>query len=817
MLAIVLLFLSGAAALVYQTLWVKQLALVVGVDVYAVTTAVAAFFAGLALGAAMLGRRADRTTHPYALYAALEVGIAALGVGATLALARSAHPFVALQDTVGPLAWTLPFVLVGLPAFLMGGALPALLRGLAPDDATVGRASGLLYAANTAGAVAGTLATVFLLVPLLGIRGTALAAGVVNLALAAAALAVSPSRVVQPIEPGIREPLTRDARLAVSLYALAGGIALGYEVVWTQAIVPFLSSRVYAFALVLATYLTGLVLGSFLYARFADRSRQPWLVFGLLVAGAGASALLIFAGIGPWVLSMQDAIGKAVFGLVASDMVANTARFVYTAAVIVLVPTIFLGAAFPAAARLAAGATHIGRDVGAVAGLNMAGGIAGTLLTGFVLVPVFGLVHTLGVLAVAAGVVGGVAIIRGVRRRPVSVALAAAMIVIIGVVAVRMPQDKLVRLLAGNRGGTLVFYEESPGGTVAVLEQSASAQVFRRLYIGGVSNSGDSITSLRYMRLQALLPLLIHSGEPRSALVIGFGTGITAGALLAYPELERRVCVELLPAVVRAASTFEGNMNAAADSRVAVRIRDGRHELLSSDERYDLITLEPPPPSAAGVVNLYSRNFYELARDRLEPGGLFAQWWPLATQNDEDSQSLVRSFLDVFPHVTAWTTELHEIMLIGSMMPIELDVARIESRFRQSDVVVALRDVGVLSATELLATYVTDRDSLESYAGSALPVTDDRPRIEYASWVRDGEFPRVLQRIAELRSAPPLVNADSSVNDDVDLARHKLWTLYHAGYYAYTGDVEQWESMLKRLVPELRDNPYFRWFVTGMR
>ena len=258
-------------------------------------------------------------------------------------------------------------------------------------------------------------------------------------------------------------------------------------------------------------------------------------------------------------------------------------------------------------------------------------------------------------------------------------------------------------------------------------------------------------------------------------------------------------------------------MDIARDPRVELRIRDGRHELLATTERYDLITLEPPPPSAAGVVNLYSRDFYELARDRLEPNGLFAQWWPLATQNDEDSQSLVRSFIDVFPYVTLWTTELHETLIVGSKQPIELDVTRIRSRFRKPDVAVALRAVGVLSATELLATYVTARAGLENYAGDALPVTDDRPLIEYGAWVREGEFPRVLKKIAELRSEPPLIGGDPAFKEDVELARQKLWTLYRAGYFAYIGQVDRWESMIKRLVPEMRDNPYFRWFVTDMR
>ena len=171
------------------------------------------------------------------------------------------------------------------------------------------------------------------------------------------------------------------------------------------------------------------------------------------------------------------------------------------------------------------------------------------------------------------------------------------------------------------------------------------------------------------MRLQALLPLMIHRGEPRSALVIGLGTGITAGGLLCYPGLDRRVCAELLPAVVRAASQFSGNHGVTADPRMTLRLSDGRRELLRSSETYDLITLEPPPPSNAGVVNLYSRDFYVLAASRLNPDGLVAQWLPLATQTNADTRSLVRSFLDAFPQATLWTTELHEMLLVGSLAP----------------------------------------------------------------------------------------------------------------------------------------------------
>ncbi len=605
-----MLFLSGVSALVYQTLWVKQLTLIVGVDVYAVTTAVSAFFAGLALGGGLFGRRADRAARPLRFFAALEAGTGVLGLGVTLALAHAAPVFVSLEAVSRLLAWGLLFLAIGLPALLMGGTLPALVRAVAPAEKTVGRAAGRLYAANTLGAMAGALAAAFLLIPLLGLRGAAAAAAVLNFT--AAAIALAADRRMKPrvsVEASRSRP-PQNVSLALGLYALAGGVALGYEVVWTQAIVQFLSTRAFAFAVVLATYLTGLFLGSLLWSKLADSVRRPWLAFGGLIAAAGGSALLMLASIGPWLPRTQTWMGSLVFSATGSELARMCARFAVASAAVVLLPTLLLGAAFPVAVRLAGGADRIGRDLGTVLALNTAGGIAGTLLTGFVLVPAFGLVRTLGILAVAAAALGAVAIARGADfRKPVPVA-AAAIVLILGGGAALVPSDLLARLLTKARGGKLVFYEESTGGTVAVLEQRSTAGPFRRLYVQGVSNSGDPMPSLRYMRLQALLPLLIHRGEPRAALVIGLGTGITAGALLADDSLDHRVVAELLPAVVRAAPHFRGNFGVTHDGRVTLRLGDGRRELLRNADRYDLISLEPPPPSAAGVVNLYSRDFY---------------------------------------------------------------------------------------------------------------------------------------------------------------------------------------------------------------
>ncbi|HEY7392087.1 MAG TPA: fused MFS/spermidine synthase, partial [Bryobacteraceae bacterium] len=360
-----LLFASGIAALIYQILWIKQLSLIVGIDVYAVTTAVSAFFAGLALGSAWFGRKADRAERPLLLYAFLELGIGLLSAGTTIALAHSGLLFVTLQRHAGIVAWLLPFALIGTPALLMGGTLPVLVRAQASRTAEVARAGGALYAANTAGAIAGALIASFVLIPAIGIRATGFAAAGINIALAIIAAALeggirSKPAATRSLDPKLTES---QARFALALYAIAGGIALGYEVVWSQVVVQFTSTRTFSFAVVLATYLAGLTIGSALYARWSHRVRDAWGIFGFLIAAAGLIALLEIAGLGDWLMRLQSQAEEIVRAGGGTELLAMCARFLIAALGIVFVPTVLLGAAFPAALRLVASRTHAGTDV----------------------------------------------------------------------------------------------------------------------------------------------------------------------------------------------------------------------------------------------------------------------------------------------------------------------------------------------------------------------------------------------------------------------------------------------------------------------
>lgn len=319
------------------------------------------------------------------------------------------------------------------------------------------------------------------------------------------------------------------------------------------------------------------------------------------------------------------------------------------------------------------------------------------------------------------------------------------------------------------------------------------------------------MASKRYMRLQTYIPLLIHPGDPKSALVIGLGTGITAGAMSNVDSLVTRDVYELLEEVKEGTRYFEGNYNITTNSLVNIYIGDGRHQLAKTSKMYDMITLEPPPPTASGVANLYSNEFYQLSKSKLNKGGVVAQWWPIATQSVAASQSIVKTMLSNFKYVSLWTTEVHEMLLVGSDDPQNIDYQAIDSKLnKNSRMLASLTEVGISRTEQLMATFVAERASLEIFSHNAPIITDDFPLLEFDDWTNELVITEIMPQLLNMMVFPP--NVPDGKVENVKLEQKKLTVFYIASMAAYENQPEIWHRYMGWLLQQEHDNQYFNWF-----
>jgi len=735
-----LFLVSGAAGLVYEVVWLRQLSFVFGVTSQAAATVLAAFMGGMALGSWLLGRVADRMRRPLAFYALLQAGVAATGLLVPLLLQLARLVYVPLYGSTGGSGFLFTAVraalafLVLLPTTtLMGATLPALARHVGRTRESIGRRTGLLYALNTAGAVVGTLATGFFLIEHLGLWGSTLLAAGINLAAAGGAFALSrsASAVLKPKKVERAKPSDKRGRLLLWLYAISGFAALGLELVWNRMLILWFSNVTYTFSAMLAVFLVGLALGGACGSWLVKRLKKPQRAFVWGEIGVGLSALATTGLALNWPLALGRA-SQAVAGgltgwgsLVASSLVLTL--------IVMLLPTFFLGMLFPVAVRLYARETGgVGRRVGELCAANSAGTILGAALTGFVLIPWLGFQGSLLLLTGLSVAVAAAAAWRWLEKKTLALTSCAATVAF---GALWLPFDRLGENFL-REGETLLFYDESESGTVEVREHAddpANGGVTtRRLVIDGNQATYTAVSDMRKNRMLAHLPMLVHP-DPRDVLVICFGSGSTFGALAVYGTVERVDCVEIAPAVLECAPFFaEFNLDVLDNPLARVIVDDGRNYLLCTDRRYDVITAEPMPPAVAGVVNLYTVEYYELCRRALKPGGIVAQWIPLYQLAVRDVRMLAASFARAFPHVQLWLTG-DDIVLLGSDEPLVADRGRFAAAAADPKIVRTLAEVGVPGPEALLDRLALDDAAFRSYVRGFEPVTDDRPVVEYSA------------------------------------------------------------------------------------
>jgi spermidine synthase len=735
-----LYFLSGVSALVYEIVWARMLGLIVGTAVAAWAAVLMAYMGGMALGAFFGGRTVDRVKRPLLVFAFCEAGVGLFGAASPAILHAVQNLCVDMTFLSGPFTGAhivARIIIAGgiliIPTTLMGATFPAISRVVASQGGMLGRDLGVIYAVNTFGAIIGTIAAGFFLIPGLGMSVSIFLASAINCLVSIGAIVVvrrkgptgatsSPAQTMENSAVQSPEPWLFPLALACS-----GFCAMAFEVLWSRALVFFLMSTTYAFTTVLSVMLIGLAIGGLFAAALAKKRRDPtaWLAALMLCIGIAGFA-------SPFLLHALDPVIHFAEGrLVHAWWQWITIRYVISFAVI-FPPAFCMGVIYPLAIGASCRSINTaGRTIGSLSSLNTLGGIAGSLAAAFLLVPAFGIQRSLVIVAII-NCIGGFIVIGRMPKNSGKWTLGAAVItVIMGVAGLAFsglhPMVLYSRAIRGAEGPvSLVSYKEDQVASVAVIKNVQG----RTLNIDGFNAAGTY--RYEYMHLLAHLPILL-SPSPDSVLVICFGTGTTCGTAAIHPTVKQVDCAEISPAVVGSARYFSDvNYHAAKNPKVRIIIDDGRNYLLRSQRRYNVITLEPMHPYLASATNLYSADFYKLCRLRLAEHGVMAQWAPLHVLSRPQYRMLIASFVSAFPHTSLWFLGTEGI-LIGSLDSLHIDIPALKRNMADESVHGDLAKISLASPQRLLSCFLMGERQVHDFVKDVPVISDDCPGIEFSA------------------------------------------------------------------------------------
>lgn len=814
---LVLFFLSGACGLVYEVVWMRMLMLVFGATAFATSAVLTSFFTGLALGSLVLGRAADRSRNPLALYAWLEAGIALFAFLMPLLFAGVTQVWVAIARGWDPgfyplslLRLVLSFLVLLIPATLMGGTLPVMARFFVRREERLGLDVARLYAVNTFGAVVGTLAAGFFLILLLGVRETAWVAGIVNLAIAGVVLALSrrvkaaptlddvtfgpEAETILPEAEPVEEVTPGLARLALWAVGISGLCALALEVLWTRSLVYFLDNSTHAFTTVLTAFLLGIALGSVLVSSLVDRRIRLLAAFGAVELLIGLFALLAIPVLANATPVLQGMEGVEIDSLLLWKWTGM--RFL-TSLSVMLVPTILMGMTVPLVAKIyTRRLDRLGASVGRVYSMNTFGGVVGAFLAGFVLVPWLGVQNGIVAVAILSGLVGLVLLMAEpalAGRRVARVALGVVVVALFAGTG-RLTRGGMVLTSYKERvdANEVLFYREGIGSTVKVFRDRQGDKL---ISIDGFPVAGSTLGMQDAQKSLGNLPLLLSDAPSARVNLIGFGAGGASWEVLRY-DVEQVDCVELVPAVIEAASWLtDVNHGVLDEPRFDLILGDGRNHALVTKERYDVISIDATSPKMAGNGSLYTLDFYELVRGRLAEGGLAVQWLPFHLLSDAEVRMTARTFMEVFPHTTVWLSPLrHHGLLVGSLERLTIDWEALQGKLERPGVREQLAPMGVAEPLDVLAWFVMGEERLASYVEGARINTDDHPYLEFTpAWsyfLTLRYATRNLYEFGQVReSVLPLLVNTGDTEESADRVAESVERRYQATQHSISGDI----------------------------
>ena len=732
---------SGCSALIYEIVWYQLLQLVIGSTAISLGVLLATFMGGLCLGSLLWPRLVSARQHPIRLYAWIELGIGLCGL-----LALFGMPLVD-RIYISAVGYGLPSIVIRAivcavcllpPTMLMGASLPAAARWIETDAEGVSW-MGMLYGANTVGAVSGCILAGFYLLRVYDMKTATFVAAALNVTVALVSLAVAARSSHRASEDTARaeRPVLGPWPVYASI-ALSGACALGAEIVWTRLLGLLLGATVYTFSIILAVFLVGLGIGSGAGSLLA-RQVKPRLALGycqmLLAAAIAWTAYMLADSLPYW--PVNPLLSTDAWFTFQVDLV----RCLWA----ILPAALLWGASFPLSlAAVAEPGEDSGRMVAGIYASNTAGAILGALIFSMLLMPRIGSARSeraLIVLSTVSGLLILVPMVMSFRRRAGALALAASLCAAVLLVATVPSTPGILiaygrRIMTSSSSAKILYAGEGINSSIAISEWNDGAVQF---HVSGKVEASTEPYDMRLQRMLGHLPALIHP-KPGSVLVVGFGAGVTAGSFTRYPSLQRIVICEMEPLVPRIATIFfaRENYDVQHDSRTHIFYDDARHYILTSPEKFDIITSDPIHPWVKGSATLYSKEYFELVKAHLNPGGIVTQWVPLYETDLATVKSEIATFFDVFPDGTIWANENggggYDIVLAGEAGSAPIDVDAMEQRLASPEyagVAKSLSDVGLQSALGLLTTYAGRGPDLKQWLAGAQINRDGNLRLQY--------------------------------------------------------------------------------------
>jgi spermidine synthase len=801
-----LLFLgSGCAALIYELVWFQNLQLVIGSTAISLGVLLASFMGGMCLGSVLVPRWLPSNRHPLRLWAVLELGVGILGAIIFFAMPVLGKAYAAVVPG-GAFGLILRGLLSSIcllpPTMLMGATLPVMAR-LAPATPRGASLVGLLYGANTVGAVLGALLAGFILLRLFNsAAATAVAVGlnvtlaVLGLTLPAPASAPETTDETSHAKPIPTVPhhgwLLHPQGAVYVAIGISGFCALGAEVLWTRLLSLMFGGTTYTFSVILAVFLMGLGIGSAAGAIMARRTRNAAFLLGLsqwLLAGAVAWAAFMLTSSMPY-WPINPLLSKSVWFNFQLDLL-RCAWAVFPA-------TCLWGASFPLAlAAIGSKADRSGDLVSKLYAANTLGAILGAVLVTVLLIAWLGTQQTQRLLILLSGLSGFIAwsatwerrrlagefdfaterIAPARRRRSQVLWLVLGLVTIWfawSVPPVPWPVIAYGRYLPQKTElGTALYVGEGMNASVVVTELASGV---RNFHVSGKIEASTDQQDMRLQRMLAHLPALFHP-DPRSVLVVGCGAGVTAGSFLVYPGIKRIRLCEIEPLIPKKVARFFGeeNYDVVEDPRVHLAYDDARHFILTTRETFDVITSDPIHPWVKGAATLYTKEYFELCKRHLKPGGFVSQWVPLYESDSATVKSEIATFFSVFPYGTIWSNEDlgagYDLVMLGQTEPLEIDLETLQRRLNRADhssVAKSLRDVGIRSALTLVATYATQARDLQGWLKHAQLNRDSDLRLQYLAGVglNANESDSIYAQLSSYRHFPQEIFIGSNTWSD---------------------------------------------------